>query len=116
MEFFKIAQVVCIFDFSCHLLGLTIGHGTKISNVSVILQSTQIHDEDEVILLLATHGTPYQGLTNVAMNWVCIWKLLVEIYNLNPMRCFIIIRDGIVLLCFNLFCTIIFCQHIFKIM
>lgn len=44
------------------------GHGSKINNVSVVLHSTQIHDEDEVILLLATHGTPYQGLTNVVMN------------------------------------------------
>ncbi len=66
-------QVVCIFDFSSHLLGLTIGHGSKISNVNVILQSTQIHDEDEVILLPVAHGTPNQDPTNVAMNQVCIW-------------------------------------------
>jgi hypothetical protein len=44
------------------------GHGSKINNVSVILKSTQIHDEDEIILLLVAHGTPYQGLTNVGMN------------------------------------------------
>jgi hypothetical protein len=72
LELKKIAQVVFIFDFSCHLLGLTIGHGSKISNVSVILQSTQIHDEDEIILLPVAHGTPNQGPTNVAMNQVCI--------------------------------------------
>ncbi len=95
LEFKEIAQVVCIFDFSYYLLGLTIGHGSKINNVSVILQSTQIHDEDEVILFPIAHGTPNQGPTNVIMNQVCIWQLLVEIYNLNPRRCFLIIKDGL---------------------
>lgn len=68
LKFKEIAHVVFILDFSCHLLGLTMGHGSKINNVSVVLHSTQINDEDEVILLLATHGTPYQRLTNVVMN------------------------------------------------
>jgi hypothetical protein len=71
LELKKIAQVVCIVDFSCQILGL-LGHGSKISNVSVILLSTQIHDEDEIILLPITHGIPNQGPTNVAMNQVCI--------------------------------------------
>lgn len=72
LEFKEIAQVVCIFDFSCQILGLAIGHGSKISNVSLILQSTQMHDEDEIILLPTTHGTLDQGPTNVAMNQVYI--------------------------------------------